>query len=119
VLSACDTAAGVSGTLGRLSGQDESAATLDGLVRAFITARARAVLATYWNVPASLDTDHLIQIFYGSGRLYDMATALRTAQTRLIGQPQTSHPYFWGAYVLIGDGSKSMLSPKDMTTASR
>lgn len=119
VLSACDTAAGVSGTLGRLSGQDESAATLDGLVRAFITARARAVLATYWNVPASLDTDHLIQTFYGSGRLYDMATALRTAQTRLIGQPQTSHPYFWGAYVLIGDGSKSMLSPKDMTTASR
>ncbi len=120
VLSACDTAAGVSGELGRLSGQDESAATLDGLVRAFITARARAVMATYWNVPASTETDLLIQTFYTSGRIYDMSSALRTAQTRLIGQAQYSHPYFWGAYVLIGDGSKSMLSPETkVTTASR
>ena len=118
VLSACDTAAGVSGQLGRLSGQDESAATLDGLVRAFITARARAVMATYWNVPASSETDQLIQTFYSTGRIYDMGTALRKAQTTLIGQPQYSHPYFWGAYVLIGDGSKSMLTNTRMTTAS-
>lgn len=119
VLSACDTAAGVSGDLGRLSGQDESSATLDGLVRAFITARARAVMATYWNVPASQETDQLIETFYSSGRIYGMSAALRTAQTRLIGQARYSHPYYWGAYVLIGDGTKSMLSPKDMQTASR
>lgn len=119
VLSACDTAAGVSGELGRLSGQDESSATLDGLVRAFITARARAVMATYWNVPASAETDQLIETFYSSGRIYGMSAALRTAQTRLIGQPRYSHPYYWGAYVLIGDGTKSMLSPKELQTASR
>ena len=118
VLSACDTAAGVSGQLGRLSGQDESAATLDGLVRAFITARARAVMATYWNVPASGETDQLIQTFYSTARIDDMGSALRRAQTVLIGQPQYSHPYYWGAYVLIGDGSKSMLSSPPITTAS-
>ena len=118
VLSACDTAAGVSGQLGRLSGQDESAATLDGLVRAFITARARAVMATYWNVPASSETDQFIQTFYSTGRIYDMGMSLRKAQTTLIGQAQYSHPYFWGAYVLIGDGSKTMLSQPPQATAS-
>lgn len=110
VLSACDTAAGVSNETGRLSGQEESGETLDGLVRAFITAGSRSVLATYWQVPASSDTDRLIQTFYRSGRVYDMGQALSIAQRSLIGSPLTSHPYFWGAYVLIGDGSKSMLA---------
>ena len=110
VLSACDTAAGVSNELGRLSGQEESGETLDGLVRAFITAGSRSVLATYWQVPASADSDRLIQTFYRSGRIYDMGQALSIAQRNLIGNPLTSHPYFWGAYVLIGDGSKSMLA---------
>lgn len=119
VLSACDTAAGVSGQLGRLSGQEQSGATLDGLVRAFITARARAVLATYWNVPASDETDQLIQRFYSAGRIYGMASALRSAQMRLMGQPQYSHPYFWGAYVLIGDGNKLMLSTPPKPTEAR
>ena len=118
VLSACDTAAGVSNQLGRQSGQEESGETLDGLVRAFITAGSRAVLATYWQVPASTDTDSLIQTFYSSGRIFQMDTALRTAQRQLIGNPATSHPYFWGAYVLIGDGSKTMLSGAAVKTAS-
>ena len=118
VLSACDTAAGVSGSLGRLSGQDDSSGTLDGLVRAFITARARAVLATLWNVPATSDTEKLMQSFYSNGRNLKMGVALRAAQMQLISTPSSSHPYFWGAYVLIGDGSKTMLSPKPLQVAS-
>ncbi len=118
VLSACDTAAGVSGELGRLSGQEDSGKTLDGLVRAFITARARAVMATYWNVPASSETDALMGRFYNFGRGLSMGRSLRAAQDLLIRQPQYSHPYYWGAYVLIGDGSKTMLTPAPVTTAS-
>ncbi len=110
VLSACETASGVSGVGGRLSGQDESAATLDGLVRAFITANARAVIATYWQVPASLQTEALIGDFYRSGRTETIGAALRDAQRGVIAKPEVSHPYFWGAYFLVGDGSKSMLS---------
>ena len=118
VLSACDTAAGVSGELGRLSGQEESGATLDGLVRAFITARARAVMATYWNVPASSETDDLMRTFYSYGQSLSMGRSLRAAQGLLIREPQYSHPYYWGAYVLIGDGSKTMLSGKTADLAA-
>jgi hypothetical protein len=111
VLSACETAAGVSGLGGRAAGQDESSASLDGLVRAFITANARAVLATYWKVPAIAQSEAFVGDFYTAGRSRPMAEALRLAQTALIAQPAVSHPYFWGAYFLVGDGSKTMLSP--------
>ena len=111
VLSACETAAGVSGVGGRLGGQDESGATLDGLVRAFITANARAVLATYWKVPAVASSDEFIRTFYARGRTDSIGGALRDAQLEAMKRPATSHPYFWGAYFLVGDASKSMLSP--------
>lgn len=111
VLSACETAAGVSGVGGRLGGQDESGATLDGLVRAFITANARAVLATYWKVPAIASSDELIRTFYAQGRTESIGAALRDAQLGAMKTPATSHPYYWGAYFLVGDASKSMLSP--------
>lgn len=120
VLSACETASGVSGVGGRLSGQDESAATLDGLVRAFITANARAVIATYWQVPASQQTEVLIGDFYRAGRTETIGASLRDAQRAVIAKPDFSHPYFWGAYFLVGDGSKSMLSGPVVTAqASR
>ena len=118
VLSACDTAAGVSGELGRLSGQEDSGKTLDGLVLSFITARARSVMATYWNVPATVQTDSLMARFYNFGRGLSMGRSLRAAQDLLIRQPLYSHPYYWGAYVLIGDGSKRMLSPQPAKIAS-
>ena len=111
VLSACETAAGVSGVGGRLGGQDESGATLDGLVRAFITANARAVLATYWKVPAAQSSDAFIRTFYARGRTESIGAALRDAQVEAMKTPSTSHPYYWGAYFLVGDASKSMLSP--------
>jgi hypothetical protein len=121
VLSACETAAGVSGLGGRAAGQDESSASLDGLVRAFITANARAVLATYWKVPAIAQSEEFIRDFYVAGRSAPMGAALRLAQTALIRQPAVSHPYFWGAYFLVGDGSKTMLSPppSPIRTAAR
>lgn len=117
VLSACETAAGVSGLSGRLAGQDESAATLDGLVRAFITANARAVLATYWKVPAIAESDEFIRTFYATGRHATIGTALRTAQAGLIDAPRFSHPYYWGAYFLVGDAGKTMLSAPDAAPA--
>ena len=107
----CETASGVSGVGGRLGGQDESGATLDGLVRAFITANARAVLATYWKVPATQSSDDFIRTFYARGRTESIGAALRDAQAEAIGRPATSHPYYWGAYFLVGDASKTMLSP--------
>ncbi|MEH3106791.1 MAG: CHAT domain-containing protein [Sphingomonas fennica] len=119
VLSACETAAGVSGLSGRRAGQDESSATLDGLVRAFITANARAVLATYWKVPDTTETERLIRLFYEAGRTRTIGDALEVAQADAIARPATSHPYFWGAFFLVGDAGKTMLSRPAPQTAAR
>lgn len=110
VLLACETAAGVSTRGGRLGGQDESAATLDGLVRAFITANARAVLATYWKVPDGEATLDFVRTLYTTGRTETIGAALRRAQTQVIERPDVSHPYFWAPFFLVGDASKTMLS---------
>ena len=118
VLSACDTASGVSAIQAREQGQVGSSATLDGLVRAFITARARAVVATYWEVPATTGTQELIDTFYQEGRTATIGGALRRAQLRVMKAMPTSHPYFWAAFFLVGDGAKTMLTAPATKTAS-
>lgn len=112
VLSACDTASGVRDeALARRSGQEEAGSTLEGLVRAFLTANARAVLATYWQVSAERESEEFIRAFYTSGRIKPISAALQDAQRDLIAQPDYSHPFYWAPYFLVGDGSKTMLSP--------
>ena len=41
--------------------------------------------------------------------------ALRAAQGRLIAQQKTAHPFFWAAFVVVGDGmaasSAQLLKP--------
>ena len=110
VLSACDTASGVSAAEARASGQEESGATLEGLVRAFLTANTRAVLTTYWPISDEGESEALIESFYRAGRGSDIATALRSAQTGLMSDPKASHPIYWGAFFVVGDASKTMLS---------
>lgn len=110
VLSACETSSGLSATSARRSGQEEGGKSLEGLVRAFLTAGSRAVIATYWKVSTSGESDELIRAFYTEGRNHSIGDSLRRAQTTLIAQPRFSHPYFWGAYFVVGDASKSMLT---------
>lgn len=110
VLSACDTASGVSAAEARASGQEESGATLEGLVRAFLTANTRAVLTTYWPISDEGESEALIEDFYRAGRSSDIATALRSAQTGLMNDPKASHPIYWGPFFVVGDASKTMLS---------
>lgn len=110
VLSACETSASASALSNRQAGAEGATGALDGLIRAFITANARSVLATYWRVPASEETEELMTIFYQTGRTSSIGEALRTAQAGLIRQKQWSHPYYWGAYFVVGDTAKTMLT---------
>lgn len=110
VLSACDTSASTSLQSGRRGGQEDTGRALDGLVRAFLAANARAVVATYWEVSGEGETDQLFRAFYANGRTKSIGGALQAAQTTLIDQPRYSHPYYWGAYFMVGDESKTMLS---------
>ncbi len=106
ILSACDTAgsATVGATLeaGITSGGDFA---LDGLVRAFVGAGGRTVLASHWPVPDDFDaTKRLI------GGLFDEADsetagALRRSQLGLMDDIDTSHPFYWSAFAVVGDGA--------------
>ena len=111
VLSACDTASGVKNeALARSSGQEEAGSTLEGLVRAFLAARARAVLATYWQVSAEAESEDFIRTFYGAARSTTIGGALQAAQRELIERPDYSHPFYWAPYFVVGDSTKPMLS---------
>ena len=35
-----------------------------------------------------------------------MADAKRSAQSKLLADPETSHPFFWSAFAVIGDGER-------------
>lgn len=110
VLSACDTGAGLrSQALARRSGQEETGATLEGLVRAFLTANARAVMATHWQVSAAREGTDFMRDFYQSARSQPIGGALQSAQRTMIAQPNFSHPFYWGAYFVVGDGGKMMV----------
>ena len=80
-------------------------------MRAFLTANARAVLATYWPVSAEAESDAFMRSFYSSSRFASMGDALRIAQVSLMRQPAYSHPFYWAPYFLVGDATKPMLSP--------
>ena len=110
VLSACDTAAGVSIGLARATGQEEAGASLEGLVRAFLAANARAVLSTYWPISDAGESEDLMADFYHSARNGTIGDALRSAQVAILSKPASSHPFFWGAFFIVGDSHKPLVS---------
>ncbi|MGN3975584.1 CHAT domain-containing protein [Tsuneonella sp. SYSU-LHT278] len=118
VLSACETASAIGERALRLSGEAQPGATLEGLVRAFFSANARAVLATYWETSNSGDSEVFMQRFYESGRTNDIATALNVAQRDLMGVRASSHPFFWGGFFVVGDTDNSLLAGAPVQVAA-
>jgi CHAT domain-containing protein len=99
-LSACDTALG-SGYFAELPIGDEFV----GLNRAFLVAGSASVMATLWQVDDRASVSMMKQ-FYGrlrkSGDDRSAAGALAFAQRALHRSPQLGHPYYWAAYVVVG-----------------
>ena len=111
ILSACDTAgkASVAATreAGLTTGGDFA---LDGLVRAFVGAGGRSVVASHWQLPDDYDaTERLISGLFEAPAGTATATALRTAQLSLMDQPDTSHPFYWSGFAIIGDGAAPVI----------
>lgn len=107
VLSACDTAgrASIAATeeAGLTSGGDFA---LDGLVRAFVGAGGRLVVASHWPVPDTYNaTQRLISGMFSASPGTPVGTALRQAERSLMDASDTSHPYYWAGFALIGDGA--------------
>lgn len=111
VLSACDTAGmatvGATREAGVTTGGNFA---LDGLVRAFVGAGARTVVASHWPVPDDFNaTKRLITGLFTAPPGTPMATAMRNAQVGLMDDPNTSHPYYWSAFAIVGDGQRALL----------
>lgn len=106
ILSACDTAGTATVGATRAAGVTSGGGfALDGLVRAFVGAGGRTVLASHWPVPDDFDaTGRLIGgLFAEDGRA--TADALRASQVELMEDADTSHPFYWSAFAVVGDGA--------------
>lgn len=110
ILSACDTAGSATVGVAREAGVSSGGEfALDGLVRAFVGAGGRTVLASHWPVPDDFDaTGRLVGgLFAEDGR--STAEALRASQVALMDDAQTSHPFYWSAFAVVGDGAARLL----------
>ncbi|MDD3642299.1 MAG: CHAT domain-containing protein [Candidatus Krumholzibacteria bacterium] len=96
VLSACESGRG---RLGRGEG-------VVGLTRAFLGAGAQNVISSLWAVPDE-STSALMRECYD--RLVKEGepphAALNGARLKLLGDPATSHPFYWAAFVATGSGA--------------
>ncbi|WP_424098968.1 CHAT domain-containing protein [Moorena producens] len=91
VLSACQTAAG------------DSRAAL-GLAGVAVRSGARSTLASLWSVD-DVATTELMTRFYqrlAKGKV-TKAEALREAQQELLQRQEFNHPYYWSAFILLGN----------------
>jgi CHAT domain-containing protein len=96
VLSACDTALGQA-----IRGEG-----LIGFTQGFLYAGARSVAVSLWQVP-DRPTGDLMRRFYeqvlDDTRRVRYSAALRQAQLSIRAERRWRNPYFWAAFLLIGD----------------
>lgn len=106
VLSACNTAAAGGGQFG--------GEALSGLAEAFFYAGARTLIASHWQVPSQATSVLMTGLFDRLGpRLSGgIAESLRQAQLAVLSTPATSHPFYWAAFSVIGDGGAGSVAPQ-------
>ncbi len=111
ILSACDTAGAATVDASREAGIATGGNfALDGLVRAFVGAGARAVVASHWPVPDDYNaTQRLMSQVFRAGDGLGLAEAMRQSQLKLMDDADTSHPYYWSGFAIIGDGAKPLI----------
>lgn len=105
VLSACNTAA---------SGDNLGGESLSGLAASFFHAGARSLVVSHWQVPSAATRRLMSGMFGAMGAEPDMPadTALQRAQLDMIRDSATAHPFFWAAFVIMGDGATKPLETR-------
>jgi CHAT domain-containing protein len=109
VLSACNTGGAVRLQDGSQGGIVASGESLGGLARSFIYAGSRGLLVSHWNADDAATRDLMTEAFNNAGpKDESQSNALKRTQVDFMDRPERSHPYFWGAFTLVGDGGRLM-----------
>ena len=97
VLSACDTGLG---NIPRSQG-------VTGLRRAFQEAGARSILMSLWQVPDKETKDLMLQfykkLYDGKSKIESIHEASLDIMRSVKEKKGTTHPFYWGGFVLLGD----------------
>ncbi len=100
VLSACNTGG---------EGGEGGGESLTGLARAFFYAGARSLLVSHWAVDSFATVDLMSDAFAGlGGEGLTTAEALRQSQLAMMRDGTYSHPYYWAAFTVVGDGGRQL-----------
>ncbi len=68
------------------------------------------MLASHWPVPDDFNaTENLISALFKAEAGTAMNASLAQAQRKAMDDPLTSHPYYWAAFILLGDGTKPLV----------
>jgi CHAT domain-containing protein len=99
VLSACETARGRIG-----AGEG-----MIGFSWAMFIAGVPSIVVSQWKVESAGTRDLMVNFhrsLIGAGKTKPTKTgALRQAALTLMKNPETSHPFYWAGFVLVGDGN--------------
>ncbi|WOK38353.1 CHAT domain-containing protein [Sphingomonas sp. C3-2] len=114
ILSACDTAGKASLAATREAGVTTGGGSaLDGLVRAFIGAGGRSVVASHWPAPDDFNaTEKLISGLFQTGAGDSVGAAMQHAASALMDKAETSHPYYWSGFAIVGDGARPLITAR-------
>lgn len=110
ILSACDTAGMATIAATREAGIETGGNfALDGLVRAFVGAGSRTVIASHWPVPDEYNaTQRLISGLFAAIKDQPVGESMRKSSVALMDDKDTSHPYYWSAFAIVGDGARAL-----------
>jgi CHAT domain-containing protein len=94
VLSACETARGRFG-----AGEG-----MVGLSWAMFMAGVPSIVVSQWKVESAGTRDLMVNFHRGLMTSETKSAALRQAALKVMKNPATSHPFYWGGFVLVGEG---------------
>ncbi len=93
VLSACETARGRIG-----AGEG-----MVGFSWAMFMAGVPSIVVSQWKVDSAGTRDLMINFHRGLISSGAKSAALRQAALKVMKNPETSHPFYWGGFVIVGD----------------
>ncbi len=93
VLSSCSSAIG----------QEHAARDIVSLATGFRSAGASSVVASLWRIDDDATAKFFPKMYQSMAQGLSRTSSLQAAKLQMLKTPQYSHPFYWGAFTLLGD----------------